>query len=694
VLVVFLQLAISHVSAKLRGFPNLDQRLQQEYTVQIQLPDWVEKLDKYLQQSSWPSTSATMVPTVPSNITAIPSSSIAKESLNDPASVPGLSDTRNSQKAYEDGNWHIMRLRPTSLIFSMSRAQLPTEHEYEKLVFATNGFVNNVFQVNDSEFRGAQMNITDVTFLASFLASVYLLSIQLSIDLYWSTATGIPEDAIFSVFQHSLETSKYLQTIVWGYSTLQFVTEVTVSDHVATPSKNGTAGDANFDKNEMDFHFRANDESQMNATSSQKFDLGLPNMLTGDKDYDHESESNYSQEQALPSEIIEGNVLDDKHSGSSRDGAPISVFPGLQILSDYLFDAERQPLYESVNEPDRILPSEIICGNSKIGDDEFHFFDGEYYRKHGKAVKSGKSSKRSWSKSSGHRTKSKTGSPAEIGKPKYYGIFGSQGFDCDDLIKLQTSSPIEYTPAPTNPVVPAPTDTAVSPVPSTTIQTTIPTLLHTKQPTNTPTWPSSISLFPSIAGSDTLTTSQSPSESTQPSLSPAPSTSFAPSLSLAPTPRGPTITPTFRDASPSAAPTIPVISIFVPQFSISYVSPGATESPTREEYELLWNVTLEYMEQSLMEYNGNQTDVELLGLSGLLNDEQFEVGFPETRFNLYIESQINLFYTEESNPPTLSEHVDILTDLLDEDYILDCVRNLPVPQFQAVNEIYARAATT
>jgi hypothetical protein len=123
------------------------------------------------------------------------------------------------------------------------------------------------------------------------------------------------------------------------------------------------------------------------------------------------------------------------------------------------------------------------------------------------------------------------------------------------------------------------------------------------------------------------------------------------------------------------------------------VSPGATESPTEGEFELLWNATLEYMEQSTAEFYGNQTDVTFLGLSGQLKDQEFELGLPEARFNLYIESEVSLFYTEDSNPPTLSEHISILTEPIDEDYILDCVRNLPVPQFQEVNEVYARAST-
>jgi hypothetical protein len=115
------------------------------------------------------------------------------------------------------------------------------------------------------------------------------------------------------------------------------------------------------------------------------------------------------------------------------------------------------------------------------------------------------------------------------------------------------------------------------------------------------------------------------------------------------------VAPTLRETSPSAAPSIPIITVFVPRFSISYVSPGATESPTEGEFELLWNATLEYMEQSITEFYGNQTDVTFLGLSGLLKDQEFELGLPEARFNLYIESEVSIFYTEDSNPPTLSD---------------------------------------
>jgi hypothetical protein len=113
------------------------------------------------------------------------------------------------------------------------------------------------------------------------------------------------------------------------------------------------------------------------------------------------------------------------------------------------------------------------------------------------------------------------------------------------------------------------------------------------------------------------------------------------------------------------------------------------ESPTQDEYELLLNSTIVYFENFLFDYYANSSEMQLLGVSGTLNNTGFELGIPDPRANLYMDFQVLVFFSDDSNPvPSAAELFEILTWTITTDYILACVRALNIPQFTGVTEVY------
>jgi hypothetical protein len=242
---------------------------------------------------------------------------------------------------------------------------------------------------------------------------------------------------------------------------------------------------------------------------------------------------------------------------------------------------------------------------------------------------------------------------------------------------------------PTGPPVIAPTDVpsltpTLLPTKTSIDITILPTIQPSKQ-TEIPSNSSSPSAQVTAAPTPRLSIVSSLPPSVYPSVSQAPNvTTLSPSINPSESAR-PTITGTTR----SAAPSIPVITSIVPQFYIAYVSPGATESPTRDEFELLLNATMVYFENYLLDYYANNTDLQLQGLTGTLNNTGFELGIPEPPANLYMDFQVLVYFADDSSSvPTAAELFQILTGSITTDYILTCVRTLDVPQFTSVTEVY------
>lgn len=140
-------------------------------------------------------------------------------------------------------------------------------------------------------------------------------------------------------------------------------------------------------------------------------------------------------------------------------------------------------------------------------------------------------------------------------------------------------------------------------------------------------------------------------------------------------------------------PTLPQPSVLaIPRFFIAMVAPGATRSPTDDEYNTLTNRTAAYFTTFLNDtYAANDT-VAFESLDLALNNTRFQLGIPEPRFNIYMDFVMSTQFSPTSTPDTPAQIFNLLIPSITPNFILNEVRMVLDSPFTTVNEARFAAA--
>jgi hypothetical protein len=122
------------------------------------------------------------------------------------------------------------------------------------------------------------------------------------------------------------------------------------------------------------------------------------------------------------------------------------------------------------------------------------------------------------------------------------------------------------------------------------------------------------------------------------------------------------------------------------------VAANAPRGPTPAEFETVLQNTNSYFTQYLKNFYANQAAVEVTKTITTLNNTAFNAGFPEARYNIYMDFRTAVAYSSSSFPDTPSRQFDILKDSINPEYIITQIRSIRGTPFQLVNEaFYAKA---
>jgi hypothetical protein len=118
---------------------------------------------------------------------------------------------------------------------------------------------------------------------------------------------------------------------------------------------------------------------------------------------------------------------------------------------------------------------------------------------------------------------------------------------------------------------------------------------------------------------------------------------------------------------------------------MAYVAPDATNPPTDEEYQQVVDNTVEYFAGTFSDTPG------FVEITPSLRTTKWDTGFPEERFNIYMEYEyMDILFEPGSSLPTSDEALEQMRVAVSPDYILNFVR--PVNgTFSTVNEVVLRA---
>lgn len=151
----------------------------------------------------------------------------------------------------------------------------------------------------------------------------------------------------------------------------------------------------------------------------------------------------------------------------------------------------------------------------------------------------------------------------------------------------------------------------------------------------------------------------------------------------------------------SLAPTVliiqdeaPTLRVQVAEFFLAYAAPGSTGEPTEEEYQSLANSTIDYFNSFFTDFYGGNDDVEFLGWEAKLDFARYNAGFPEDRYNVYLQfAPSELVYSEGSDPLDPATSFDTMKSGVSVAYILEYVRQVPGGAFSTVDEVLFRAVS-
>jgi hypothetical protein len=121
---------------------------------------------------------------------------------------------------------------------------------------------------------------------------------------------------------------------------------------------------------------------------------------------------------------------------------------------------------------------------------------------------------------------------------------------------------------------------------------------------------------------------------------------------------------------------------------MAYVAPDATVPPTDAEYQQVVDNTVEFFSRTFNSTPG------FAGITPSLRKTEWETGFPEERFNIYMEYEyMDILFEQGSDLPTSEAALEQMRNAVSPDYILNYVR--PVGgTFSTVNEVVLRALDT
>jgi hypothetical protein len=131
------------------------------------------------------------------------------------------------------------------------------------------------------------------------------------------------------------------------------------------------------------------------------------------------------------------------------------------------------------------------------------------------------------------------------------------------------------------------------------------------------------------------------------------------------------------------------IRIRVPDFYLAYVTPLLVTKPTEEQVTGLVDVTEQFWDE-LFERLYDGTTILYRGTELVVDEDFFNTGIPEERFNYYINFNTTVLYEDNSRlPPGPEETFEIMASADFEDYVSRFVRTQPA--FNSTTEVAFRA---
>jgi hypothetical protein len=132
-------------------------------------------------------------------------------------------------------------------------------------------------------------------------------------------------------------------------------------------------------------------------------------------------------------------------------------------------------------------------------------------------------------------------------------------------------------------------------------------------------------------------------------------------------------------------------TVRVDSFFMAYVVPDLTREPTRREYRALLDATTEYFNDYFRQYFANKPSVRFLSVEPEIRYTMYDAGFPEERFNVFIEfSTADFHFSADSRVPNADRLLNLLLNSISGDYIENYVRK--VPPFESTTEVLAGAS--
>jgi hypothetical protein len=139
----------------------------------------------------------------------------------------------------------------------------------------------------------------------------------------------------------------------------------------------------------------------------------------------------------------------------------------------------------------------------------------------------------------------------------------------------------------------------------------------------------------------------------------------------------------------SQSPTVdPGQDLNIPIYFISMVSPGATRGPTKAEYEQMLDIITTYFTQFFVEYFKDNKDATFLRVENQMLNNAFEFGFPEPRYNIYMDFKTVIVLGKDSILPKRAEIFEVMRASINDNFILNWVRTATGTPFENVNEVY------
>jgi hypothetical protein len=127
-------------------------------------------------------------------------------------------------------------------------------------------------------------------------------------------------------------------------------------------------------------------------------------------------------------------------------------------------------------------------------------------------------------------------------------------------------------------------------------------------------------------------------------------------------------------------------TVRVDSFYMAYVVPDLTREPTRREYQALLDATTEYFNTYFQQYYANNPNVHFLSVEPKIRYTMYDAGFPEERFNVFIEfSSADFHFSSDSKVPSPNRLFNIMKGSMTPEFILEYVRE--VTPFESTVEV-------